>query len=758
MTDSFTRLNAALNGRYHVDSELGEGGMAVVYLADDLKHERKVALKVLKPELAAVVGADRFLAEIKTTANLQHPHILPLFDSGVADGFIFYVMPWVEGETLRERLDRDGPLPTNEAVSIASKVANALHAAHEHGVIHRDVKPANILLSKGEPLIADFGIALAAGAREGDRLTDTGMSIGTPAYMSPEQGLGDGRLDRRSDIYSLGCVLYEMLVGDPPFTGSNSMAVLVRKSTETPASVRAVRDTVPEALEFEVAKALAKTPADRHATAFVFAEQLVAGLSVARSHSPGKPRWPWRALGSGAFAAALLAGGWWATNGRIDPTVQIHRIAVLPLMNTSGDPDMNHWAVGMADEIWSELSQIGALRMAPPQSAAAFAGSVQRPSEIADELDVDAVLGGSVLRAGASVRVTLQLTSRSNEVVWRGTYDERGSDILVLTSQIARDVVERIQLSVSEDEERRLTDGSSVNEVAYELYLKGRDLVGAPSLQESQEAETLLRAALGIAPDFAKAHAYLAVVYGVRAQVLGGNRELADSAVLHADRALALDSAEAVGWLALAVGQQNQGRFSAALFSHSEAIRLSPSWVPPRQEAAALLVFLGRIDEAAEQTKALLDISPGAHMSVGTMGAALTMVGDRVTGERWVRAATAKMPNQPAIRAYGLLVLTSQDKWREANDAASAWVADQPASPFAYDLASRVAMGAGDFEAAEEWASLGESIYAEFRGFTGHSIRNAFGQALVALGRSDEATMPLELSISDGETLVSEGD
>ncbi|HSM04649.1 MAG TPA: serine/threonine-protein kinase, partial [Longimicrobiales bacterium] len=208
--DPIARLNAALEGRYHIERELGVGGMATVYLADDLRHERKVALKVLKPELAAVVGADRFLAEIKTTANLQHPNILPLFDSGEADGFLFYVMPLVEGESLRDRIEREKQLPVDEAVRIATDVAEALQAAHDEGVIHRDIKPANILLSNGEPLVSDFGIALAVGAAGGGRLTETGLSLGTPHYMSPEQATGDVHVGPAADVYALGCVLYEM--------------------------------------------------------------------------------------------------------------------------------------------------------------------------------------------------------------------------------------------------------------------------------------------------------------------------------------------------------------------------------------------------------------------------------------------------------------------------------------------------------------------------------------------------------------------
>jgi serine/threonine-protein kinase len=274
MHDALPRLNAALQGRYRVERQLGEGGMATVYLAEDLKHRRRVALKVLKPELAAVVGAGRFLAEIETTANLQHPHILPLFDSGEADGFLFYVMPHVEGESLRDRLDREHQLPVDEAVRIATNVAEALDYAHTHGVIHRDIKPANILLQSGKPVIADFGIALAVTSGGAGRLTETGLSLGTPHYMSPEQATGDGSVGAATDIWALGCVLYEMLVGEPPYTGSTPQAVLGKIITAEPASASEARRSVAPNVDATIRKALEKVPADRFRSAEEFARAL----------------------------------------------------------------------------------------------------------------------------------------------------------------------------------------------------------------------------------------------------------------------------------------------------------------------------------------------------------------------------------------------------------------------------------------------------------------------------------------------------
>ncbi len=317
------QLKVALASRYVVERELGEGGMATVYLANDVKHERKVALKVLRPELAAVIGAERFLAEIKVTANLQHPHILPLHDSGEADTFLYYVMPYVEGETLRDKMSREKQLGIEDAIEITRSVAGALDYAHRHNVIHRDIKPENILIHDGQPLVADFGIALAVSQAGGTRLTETGLSIGTPHYMSPEQAMGDRELDARSDVYSLGAMLYEMLVGDPPYTGSTAQAIVAKVITEKAPPVTTHRDTVPPHVAASISKALAKLPADRFPSAATFAEALVRpGLADTRAHEVLEDKEPSairRLLGNksavalvGVLAVSLVVGamGW----------------------------------------------------------------------------------------------------------------------------------------------------------------------------------------------------------------------------------------------------------------------------------------------------------------------------------------------------------------------------------------------------------------------------------------------------------------
>jgi serine/threonine-protein kinase len=318
MNDAPSRLAAALADRYRLERELGQGGMATVYLAEDLKHHRNVAVKVLRPELAAVIGAERFLSEIRTTANLQHPHILPLFDSGEADSFLFYVMPFVEGESLRDRLNREKQLPVADAVRIAAEIAGALDYAHRHNVIHRDVKPENILLHDGRALVADFGIALAASKAGGTRMTETGMSLGTPTYMSPEQAMGEREITARSDVYALGCVTYEMLVGDPPFLGGTAQAIVAKVMTEKPVPPSRMRDTIPSCVEDAVLTALEKLPADRFATAAEFAAALAGGTTArattraARGAAPVAG--PWRRVSAllGCAAIVLLALLIWA--------------------------------------------------------------------------------------------------------------------------------------------------------------------------------------------------------------------------------------------------------------------------------------------------------------------------------------------------------------------------------------------------------------------------------------------------------------
>jgi serine/threonine-protein kinase len=349
MTDALARLTTALADRYAIERELGQGGMATVYLAEDLKHGRKVALKVLKPELAAVLGAERFVQEIKTTAKLQHPHILSLFDSGTAEGFLFYVMPYIQGETLRDKLDRETQLGVDEAVRLAREVADALDYAHRSGVIHRDIKPENILLHDGRPMLADFGIALAVSAAAGGRMTETGLSLGTPYYMSPEQATAEKEITARSDIYSIGSVLFEMLTGNPPYMGASAQQIIMKIITEPAALVTALRKSVPPNVAAAVAKSLEKLPADRFESAKAFADALgnpeytnATFMAAAPPPAPARGRRLSIAAGFALTIAVTAAATWWMSTRRVSDSVAVHlAFAVTPSQPLSGTVGRN---------------------------------------------------------------------------------------------------------------------------------------------------------------------------------------------------------------------------------------------------------------------------------------------------------------------------------------------------------------------------------------------------------------------------------
>jgi serine/threonine-protein kinase len=396
----FARLSAALAGRYRIERELGQGGMATVYLAEDPKHRRRVALKVLRPELAATLGADRFLAEIATTANLRHPHILPLFDSGDADGALFYVMPYVEGESLRSRLEREPQLPLADALGIALEVADALSYAHGRGVIHRDIKPENILLENGHAVVADFGIAQAVTDSGGERLTRTGMVVGTPLYMSPEQANGEP-LDARSDLYALGCVAYEMLAGAPPFTGATALVVMSRHALDPIPALRTARPEVPGPVAEAIERALAKTPADRYPSAQAWR------VAIERPATAADP------------AASLTSSG-------TKPSAEGFWVAVLPFRYTGSDPGVAALAEGLSEEIVTGLSRFSYLRVISHSATSGRGEEAGGGRTAGERLGARYVIEGSIRQAGPRLRIAVQLIDASTGAhLWAETYDRQ---------------------------------------------------------------------------------------------------------------------------------------------------------------------------------------------------------------------------------------------------------------------------------------------------------------------------------------------
>jgi eukaryotic-like serine/threonine-protein kinase len=614
-------LREALEERYAIRRELGRGGMATVYLAEDLKHQRLVALKVLRPELSAALGADRFLREIRTTAQLAHPHILPLLDSGGVGGFLYYTMPYVEGESLRERLRREKQLPLDDALRIAAEVADALGYAHALGIVHRDIKPENVLIQAGHAVVADFGIACAVSEAGGTRLTGTGLALGTPVYMSPEQAAGDHDLDGRSDIYSLGCVLYEMLAGDPPFAAASAVGLLARKSAEPVPALTTIRETIPRHVEAAVTRALARIPGDRFATAAAFREALAGTGGPARSADPSA-------------------------------------IAVLPFTNMSPDPENEYFSDGMTEEVINAVAQIPGLRVTARTSAFQFKGREYDVREIGRKLSVGSVLEGSVRKAGARVRVTAQLIDAEGGFhLWSERFDRPLDDVFVIQDEIALAIAQRLRSQLAPPPEPRplpATAGETrADPAAYDAYLRGRHhqrnmFAGGDAIEKALAS---YREAGAIDPAFAPACSALAELLIVLAIGFAPrpSRELLPEAKEAAERALTLDPNLAEAHLARAlVSMYYEWDYRTAKTGIDRAIAINPNavdayfWaefyhtyverdfvraVAANQRAAELdplnlnvsarlaqvLIIFGRVDEAIARLERNVELDP-RHM------------------------------------------------------------------------------------------------------------------------------------------------
>jgi len=573
------RLDRALAGRYVVQRELGRGGMATVYLADDLKHQRKVAIKVLRPELGTLLGPDRFTREIRIAAALNHPHVVALYDSGDADALLFYVMPYVRGESVRQKLVRQGQLPIDEAIGIVRHVAAALDHAHAQGLIHRDIKPENILIHEGEAMVTDFGIALVAGAAPAERLTATGLMVGTPAYMSPEQAAGEHALDARSDVYSLGCVLYELLVGEPPFTGPSAQMVIAKRFTDPVPRVRRLRPTVPAAVEQALLKALARVPADRFASAGAFAEALTA--PAARERPPAS-------------------------------------VAVLPFLNLSPDPENEYFADGMTEDVIAQLSKIRALKVTSRASAMVFKKREQSLRQISDTLQVATVLDGSVRKAADRVRIVAQLIDvDSDQQVWTETYDRKLTDIFAIQTDVALQIAAALKAQLLPEEHTRIRKEPTSDIEAYKLYLLARHCVVRWTHEGFELALKHLEQAVERDPNYALAYATMAYVYTDIGVGVAGKLP-PDQAFRRAKaavaRALEIDSglAEAhavLGHIKYAYDYDWEG----AEEELKRAIELNPNSGDAYDMYGLMLSALDRYDEAIEMQRRAHELDPLAH-------------------------------------------------------------------------------------------------------------------------------------------------
>lgn len=574
-----------LSGRYRLERELGRGGMAVVHLARDLKHDRPVAVKVLRPELTASIGAERFLREIGIVAKLAHPHVLPLYDSGEDRAQIFYVMPFVEGESLRERLIRETQLPLADVVRITREVAGGLGYAHGLGVVHRDIKPENILLSAGHGIIADFGIARAVSEAGGDDLTGTGIAIGTPDYMSPEQAGGDARVDARTDIYALGCVLYEMLTGEPPFRAATVQATLARHSMAPVPRIHTVRNTVPPEIDEVVACALAKVPADRFASAAEFAEALDGAVA---QHT------------GSAISVAVPAAP------------RTSSIAVLPFLNMSGDPDNEFLSDGITEEIIQTLAKVDGIHVVARTSAFVFKNTQADIRSIGEALNVATILEGSVRRAGNRIRVNAQLINAQDGFeVWTDRYQRQLDDVFELQDDIAKAIVEALHVKLLD--ERPLASSGTSNFEAYELYLRGRYLWNKRTDHDLQRSVELMLGALAKDANFPLAHSGLADaytimgIYGLRPP--GEVMPLAEEA---ADRALQIEprNPEALTSRACVKGMYHWA-WSEAERDFNDSIAHNPKYATAHQwYAVHCLAPQGRFVDAHNALRRARELDP----------------------------------------------------------------------------------------------------------------------------------------------------
>jgi serine/threonine protein kinase/tetratricopeptide (TPR) repeat protein len=750
MTDLLERLKASLSDRYEIDSEIGRGGMAVVFLALDRKLDRKVALKVLRPELASSLGPERFLREIEIAAGLTHPNILTLYDCGDAEGLLYYVMPYVDGESLRDRLSREKQLPIDEALAITREVADAIGYAHAQDIVHRDIKPANIMFSAGHAIVADFGIARAVTEAGGETLTQTGLAVGTPAYMSPEQATGESDIDSRSDLYSLGCVLFEMLTGEIPYAAATPQSLIAKKLHEPTPRVSVLRASVPASVEDSLQRLLANAPADRFRSAAELAEALGVRNGASERAFPERASTPlWRSPLTLVAALAVITVGFWAmlrSSAASGPSVE--SITVLPVQAAAGDSSSEAYATALTLSINSALGRIEGIVVKGHHSHS-YLDPDLTDAEITRELGVDALLRTELLMQGGRVTVHSSLYDGDASMLWSGEYDHDLADLQNLAREVARDIASGIEIDLTTRDEALLAARDSVSPEALEEYLWGQlfwTQRGADGLRRGKEH---FERAIALDSTYADAWAGLADAHNL----LGFYQFLPPSLAYPrgrkaAQRALILDPQNARAHTALAAfyGWYDLDPV-AAVQEFEAAMESDPEWWIAYAWICPILDTLGRSDEAialcqqairgdpfypighvaygwrdwatgdsemaVERFRTVLDLTPGSALARRMSGQALTELGRFEEAESQLRLALADTSHSSRVEAQ-LAYLLARTGRRDSAQAildqlrirVEAQAGDTIFQPYvsAFDLSVAFA-GLGEQDSALAWLS-----------------------------------------------------
>ena len=684
MADAGDRLKAALADRYRIERELGAGGMATVYLAEDLKHDRKVAVKVLRPDLAAALGPERFLREVKIAANLTHPHILPLHDSGQADGVLYYVMPYVEGTSLRQKLLREGELPISDAVRILRDVADAMAYAHQHGVVHRDIKPENVMLSGRHALVTDFGVAKAVSEATGRQsLTTAGVALGTPTYMAPEQATADPHTDHRADIYAFGVMAYELLTGRPPFTGPSPQAVLAAHVTSAAEPVNAHRMSIPPLLTTLVMKCLEKKPADRWQSAEELLPQLEMVLTPSTGMTPAQTqplvavtqpaRRSWRtglAAGLAAAVVVLLVVVMLRNRtGGSGPSASTDRsVAVLAFRMLSSDTAQNYLSLGLADDIATTLSRIEQLAVKTP-SAVARAQSAT-PGDLAAigrALQVRYLVDGSLRQIGDSLRISARLVeSISENETWADTYDRVEADLPRVAPEIARDLAQWLKGSLRVVEREALVQSRTQNALAYQAYLRGNVKLLMRDERANQSGMLDYQQARSLDPTFWAARARIAMMaaqqhdYGWIARGVDTSTFL-KTALAHADSAIEGSPELSDGWTAKCYVLWLMGQYRGALDACDRSLQISPDDLEGHLRRGWILLFRGQDTEAAAEAARIREIDPTWHMPFHMLGWIAFVNGRLADARRHWDELLRRVPHPSAFELRGRVRLLMGD-------------------------------------------------------------------------------------------------